>query len=288
MAHADAHGISDEVAALREEVRLLRQRLNALTPSLSMLLKRRGFHIYKKEPAEDLLIPSKRYLEEYYSMLHKYSFRLFLRDAIKRQTAFTLDQVTRYATREVTKGYIDYLLKIRLARRTLSGFRLAKLPIRSFGETLEWYIAEVLKREFGAEAIWGVKFKRPRVGGDYDVIAKVDGSLLYMEVKSSPPKQIYDSEISAFLDRVSDLSPEIAVFFMDTELRMKDKIVPMFEAALAKRSDTPPTVERMERELFEIENRIFIINAKESVAGNIERMLYSYYRKNYPSCLPLQ
>ena len=96
-------------------------------------------------------------------------------------------------------------------------------------------LCEIFRREFAAEAAWGVKFKRPRVGGDYDVIAKIDGSILYMEVKSSPPKQIYNSEIAAFLDRTSDLSPEISVFFMDTELRMKDKIVPMFEEELRKR-----------------------------------------------------
>lgn len=277
-----AHGeTADEIALLREEVRLLRNRLNELTPSLSILLRRRGFRIYKKEPADDLLIPSKKYLPEYYCMLHNYSFRLFLRDAIKHQTGFTLEQVARYATPQVTKGYIDYLLRVKIAKRTPAGFCLTKLPIRSFGETLEWYIAELLKMEFGAEAIWGAKFRRPKVGGDYDVIAKIDGSLLYMEVKSSPPKQIYDSEISAFLDRVSDLSPEIAVFFMDTELRMKDKIVPMFEDELKRRKTHPAPVKRIERELFEVGARIFIINAKESVERNIEKVLYRYYMNKY-------
>jgi hypothetical protein len=98
-----------------------------------------------------------------------------------------------------------------------------------------------------------------------------------LEVKSSPPKQIYDSEIAAFLDRVSDLSPEIAGFFMDTELRMKDKIVPMFESELKKRFPKPPAVTQIERELFEIENRIFIINAKESIIRNIEKVVSWYY-----------
>ena len=151
----------------------------------------------------------------------------------------------------------------------------------SFGETLEWYIAELFKRELGSEAVWGVKFKRPRVGGDYDVIAKFDGSLLYMEVKSSPPKQIYDSEIAAFLDRVDDLAPAIAVFLMDTELRMKDKLVPMFEKELKERLKKPPDVLRMQRELFQVRDRIFIINAKESILRNIETVTGWYYRKTF-------
>lgn len=125
----------------------------------------------------------------------------------------------------------------------------------------------------------GSKIQRPNVGGDYDVIAKLDGSLLYAEVKSSPPKQIYDSEISAFLDRVADLAPEISVFFMDTELRMKDKIVPMFEEELEKRASSPPEVMRIEKELFQIRDRIFIINSKDSIVRNLETALNWYLRR---------
>ncbi len=268
-----------ELSFLRREVKRLRKALDRISPGVETLLKRRGFSIYKKEPADDLLIPRRRFLSGYYELLHKYSFRLFLRDAIKHQDNFTPEGLARYATQAVTGDYIELLLKIGLAKRMAGGYRLAKRPIRSFGVTLEWFIAETLRREFGAEAVWGVKFKRPKVGGDYDVIAKLDGTLLYMEVKSSPPKQIYDSEVSAFLGRVEDLSPEMAVFFMDTELRMKDKIVPMFESALKKSYDRAPAVRRMERELFEIENRIFIINAKVSIVSNIEKVWRRYYGK---------
>jgi hypothetical protein len=158
------------------------------------------------------------------------------------------------------------------------GFRLIKRQIKSFGETLEWFLCEIFRREFAVEAAWGVKFKRPGVGGDYDVIAKIDGAILYMEVKSSPPKQIYNSEIAAFLDRTFDLSPEIAVFFMDTELRMKDKIVPMFEEELRKRFPAPPSVVRIEKELFQIWEKTFIINSKDSVSGNIGKVLSWHFR----------
>ena len=278
----DMHDQSrSEISSLRAEVRRLRKILYQRTPALTVLLKRRGFTIYKKEPADDLLIPAKRYLDEYYRMLHKYSFRLFLRDVIKHQQSFTLDLVTRYATPAVTRRYLDYCSSVKLIKKKGGVFVLAKGPIMSFGETLEWYIAELFKREFGSEAVWGVKFKRPRVGGDYDVIAKFDGSLLYMEVKSSPPKQIYDSEIAAFFDRVDDLAPAIAVFLMDTELRMMDKLVPMFEKELKKRLKKPPDVLRIERELFQVRDRIFIINAKESILRNIETATGWYYRKTF-------
>jgi len=270
---------SGELARLRAEVKRLHKTLTWQSSSLDMLLKRRGFTIYKKEPAENLLVPFDKYLTSFYRMLHKYSFRLFLRDVIRHQDQFTLEDVARYATQSVTKEYIDYLRSIKLVRKSGKSYKLTKGPITSFGETLEWYVTEMFRREFGSEAAWGVKFKRPNIGGDYDLIAKIDDSLLYGEVKSSPPKQIYDSEIAAFLDRVADLAPAISVFLMDTELRMKDKLVPMFEKELQRRNDDPPRVIRMERELFHIRDRIFIINARESILQNLEKVMSWYYRK---------
>jgi len=264
---------------LRAEIKRLRKTLSELTPSLEALLKRRGFRIYKKEPSEDLVLPAKKFIDDFYEMMKKYSFRLFIRDVIKHQKSFAKEQVTRYAASDVTDGYIDFLLSVRLIEEAGDGFRLVKKQIKSFGETLEWFLCEILRREFATEAAWGVKFKRPKVGGDYDVIAKIDGSILYMEVKSSPPKQIYNSEIAAFLDRTSDLSPEIAVFFMDTELRMKDKIVPMFEEELKKRFVSPPPIMRIEKELFQIWEKTFIINSKDSITGNIAKVLSRYFRK---------
>ena len=269
----------DELVYLRNENRRLRKSLNVLTAPLNVLLKRRGFKIFRQNPKEDLLLPPDEFLDDYYRMLYRYSFRLFLRDVIKHQDFFRLEQVTRYATADVTADYLRYILSVRIVTETEDGYQLSRRPVKSFGETLEWYMAEIFKREFCSESIWGVKFKRPRIGGDYDVLGKLDGSIVYIEVKSSPPRQVYDAEISAFFDRVSDLLPEIAVFFMDTELRMKDKIVPMFEAELSRRYDLPPVVARMEKELFQIENRIFIINAKDSIISNLEKVLHRYFRR---------
>jgi hypothetical protein len=272
---------SDDERSLRNEIKRLRKSLTELTPTLSVLLKRRGFRIYRKEPSEDLLLPAKEFQNGYYELMKKYSFRLFLRDVIKHQDFFMLDNVTRYATAEVTRDYVEYLIKVDLVEKVSDSFRLSLRPIKSFGETLEWFVSETFKAEFAAEAVWGIKFKRPKVGGDYDLIAKVDGSILYMEIKSSPPKQIYQKEIIAFFDRLADLLPEIGIFFVDTELRMKDKIVPMFEEELRERYVHPPKITRIEKELFQIEDKIFIMNAKDSIAANIEKVLSRYFRRSH-------
>lgn len=272
--------MDDKVKLLEAEIKRLRKVMSELTPSLEVMLKLRGFKIYKKEPSEDLLLPrEKTYADSFYEKLKKYSFRLFLRDVIKHQNFFTLGKVTRFATKEVTTQYIDFLLKAAIAEPAQRGYRLKKRPIKSFGETLEWFVSSLMEKEFEAETAWGVKFKRPNVGGDYDLIAKIDSSILYMEVKSSPPRQIYDKEITAFLNRVSDLSPEISIFFMDTELRMKDKIVPMFEVELKRRYKKTVPVTRVVKELFHINKKIFIINSKPTIMANIERVLSFMWHK---------
>ena len=277
MAAADTD--RDELMQLREEVARLRAEIARLAPPLDVLLRRRGFRVYKKEPAADLLLPDARHLDAYVALLGKYSFRLFLRDAIKHQDRFTADLLTRYSTGRTVRSYISFLLASGLAEEARSAYRLVRRPVTSFGPTLEWYVAELLKREFGAEVLWGVKFRRPKVGGDYDVLGRLDGALVYLEAKSSPPKQLTDSEVRAFLDRVEDLAPDLAIFLMDTELRMKDKLVPMFEQALAARSSAPPAVERLERELFSVRDRLFIVNAKESIGRNLGTVVGRYFRR---------
>lgn len=267
----------DETTSLRAEIRRLRKALSGSAATLEGMLRLRGFKVHAREPSDDLLVPEARHVDGFYRMMNRYSFRLFLREVIKQREGFGKRDVARYATAEVTGGYVDYLARVGLLGREGGKYRL-KRPIKSFGETLEWFLAEVLRREFQTEALWGIKFRGQRVGGDYDLIARVDGSLLYMEIKSSPPKQIYEAEVAAFMDRVEDLNPAVSVFFVDTELRMKDKMVPMFEEELARRRSQPPPVTRIEKELFRIGDRIFIINSKDSVLGNVEKVLAWYFR----------
>jgi hypothetical protein len=264
---------NDEVRELKAEIKRLRKTLSSLTPSLEVMLRRRGFMIYKKEPSDDLLLPDRSYMNRYYEKLKKYSFRLILRDIIKYQDYFTSDDVTRFATSQVSAGYLEFLYKSGIIETHKNGFRIRKRPVKSFGETLEWFIARLIEKDFQSETAWGIKFKGRKVGGDYDLIAKIESSILYMEVKSSPPKQIFNREITAFLNRVDDLSPEISIFFIDTELRMLDKIVPMFQDELKRRYRKILSVDRIVKELFHINKKIFIINSKGGISANIETAL---------------
>ena len=132
----------------------------------------------------------------------------------------------------------------------------------------------MFKREFASSAIYGVSVKQTPSGGDYDVIASWNGRLVYVEVKSSPPKGIELGEVTTFFSRIEDLLPEVAFLFNDTQLRMKDKLVVMFEEELERRygreSKKLFSVERLVAELFHVEHRIFIVNSKKSATENFQ------------------
>jgi hypothetical protein len=194
---------------------------------------------------------------------------------IKYQKKFRIGDLTHYCSLEVAREYCNVLGEMgAIVKEGRGKYRTRLSPIYSFGPTLEWFIAEVFKREFASPSIYGVKLKKTSSGGDYDVIAAWNQRLVYVEVKSSPPKGIETNEISTFFSRLEDVLPDVAFLFNDTQLRMKDKLVVMFEGELEKRHGKKAKalypVERLIDELFHVQNRIFIVNSKKDIAENFQ------------------
>jgi hypothetical protein len=208
-------------------------------------------------------------------MMMKYSFRLVLRDMIKYQDRFSILELTHYCSSKVVQGYCDLLCEMGAIVKDRKGkYRTRVSPLYSFGPTLEWFVAEMFKREFASPAIYGVSVKNTPSGGDYDIISSWNQRLVYVEVKSSPPKGVEQSEISTFFSRMDDILPDSAFLFNDTQLRLKDKLVMMFEEELERRygreSKTLYPVKRLIEELFYVQHRIFIVNSKKDVVENFQ------------------
>ncbi|MBW7957548.1 MAG: hypothetical protein H3C68_06595 [Deltaproteobacteria bacterium] len=245
-------------------------------PVAAMLL-RRGFDVLVSNPTEYLFFPpdlEKPFEDELYGMLKKYSFRLFVRDVIKNRRSFRAGDLLKYSSLEWVERYLKFLLDRRVIEETGGGaYRLKAEAVFSFGDTLEWFVANAFEREFSSPALWGVRLKGGAAGGDYDVVASVEGRLVYVEVKSSPPKNIEEPEVAAFIRRVLELRPSLAVFLEDTRLRMKDKIMPFFEDLLKGRA-----IERVEGETFTIEGRIFVTNSHPGLVNNLALCIREHLR----------
>jgi len=265
-----------ELRALQEDFFSFQEKKEDFS-ELKGVLRRRGLDPFRQNPTQHLFFPPAFPVGEkrkFYELFQKYSFRLFLREILIRKGKFRVSEVIRYSTPETGKKYLHFLIERGLAGPAGdSQYRLGYDPPASLGPTLEWYLAEILRREFACPAMYGVRCRGGRYGGDYDVVALLEGRLLYLEVKSSPPRNIEGVEIQSFLDRLKDLLPQLALFFVDTELRLKDKIVPFFEAELSalglRDNGSPPPIQKIGDEIFFAPPRIYILGSKRSIVKNI-------------------
>lgn len=298
----DLQGLLEELLKLKGEIRGLREGIAKLEKEiligdgqLQRAIKARGIKIHRKDPDDDLLISPEASPEDktsFYQMLRHYSFRLFLRDLIKKKVSFRAEELLRYCSLQAAQRYVSFLLKLGIIEVIKEGtYRLPKNSIYSFGPTLEWFIAQMFQREFGSPAFYGIRFKDTPSGGDYDVISLWEGRMVYVEIKSSPPRGIERGEIGSFLARITDLLPDIGFLFNDTQLRMKDKLVLMFEEELYERygisgKDKFP-VQRLVDELFHINHRIYIVNSRRDVVTNFNLCLRDSLLRQRAEVLPI-
>lgn len=241
-----------------------------MNSELIAMLKRRGFRIIAANPRDKLFFPRERFNDfedEIHELLKKYSFRIFMRDVIKNRKSFSSGDLLKYVTKEWAESYLQFLLERNIVE-IIKGdrYHLKKKSVHSFGETLEWFVARIFEKEFCAAAMWGLRLRGGKSGGDYDVLATFENRLVYVEVKSSPPANVEEREIVAFLGRADELAPDLAIFLEDTQLRMKDKIVPFFENAVKEKG---LKVRRLRGETFGIGNRVYITNSKRDIAANL-------------------
>jgi hypothetical protein len=103
-------------------------------------------------------------------------------------------------------------------------------------------------------------------------VAAAEGRLVYLELKSSPPKHLSEGEIASFFDRVRLLRPDITLFAVDTALRLSDKVVPMLAGELSRRRDGEVSApRRVERELWALTPHVYAVNSKPDLVANIGR-----------------
>jgi hypothetical protein len=245
-----------------------RQVLAPGSEALAMLV-RRGFQ--PTVAALDLPFPTDlapERMERLVELLGHYAFRLFLRGAILRRGPFQPAEATKYLEdSQAAAAFAEDLVALGLAAREDAGRYSLSYPAASFGGTLEWYVARELRVRLGFDVAVGVKFHAPDVGGDLDVVAAAEGRLLYLEMKSSPPKHLAPDEVGAFFRRVRALRPHLAIFVMDTALRLSDKVLPLLQAELS--TQPPPPPRRVLREVWALTPHLYVVNARQDLLTNI-------------------
>jgi hypothetical protein len=148
--------------------------------------------------------------------------------------------------------------------------------VRSFGaHTLKNGEAEHIA---GIPSAWGLRPDGSGGGGDYDVVGVADGGLIYVEVKASPPRNIEQRQISAFVERVAALAPNMAVLLNGTQLRMLDNLIPALRAELRRHRLGHGSMRRVQGEIFSREDRLFVTNSEPDLVGNLGTCLARFFR----------
>ncbi len=271
---------------LSRRIASLERAVTRLGGDIHQMLWRRGLRLHRKVDPERLLLShgmSPQAQEELYRLLHRYSFRLWLRDLIRLKSGTDLEVVCPYCSTSSSRRYMEALARMGLVEIGPGGeWRLLRDAVISFGETLEWFVAEIFRREFFAQVIHGASFRSPPPGGDFDVLAALEGFLVYVECKSSPPRGIEVEDVAGFLGRSHLLAPHLALFLVDTHLRMLDKMVPILEELLGgvpRDSGLPfQKVQRLEREIFHVGHRLYVLNSGRRLQGNLRCCILDFMR----------
>lgn len=238
------------------------------------MLVRRGLR--PENTAADVPFPlemDEQLAERLTDRLGHYAFRLFLRGAIQKPEGFRPEETTRYISRTQAESHAEELVELGLADRMPHGRYKLKRAARSFGGTLEWYVARELQRRYGFDVVTGVRLHTRGIGGDLDVVAAAEGKLIHLELKSSPPRNLASNEITAFCDRLSFLQPDLSLFVVDTALRLSDKVLPMFIDEFARRGLAPPREQRVAEQLWALTPRIYLVNGSRDLMRNIGKAI---------------
>lgn len=254
--------------------------------SVQGMLQRRNLKVLSSNPTDHLVFPTEfpaSHRDRLFELLGNYGFRTLLKDLILHKDRFTLKDLTRYCSPTTAQEYLNDLLALELVKKSSADiFHLENAKqVLSLGDTLEWHVATLLKKRLECDSQWHVVLKGLKSGGDFDVLAECENYLLYIEVKSGPPKSIELENLEAFIHRINDLGPDLAILFEDTTLRMKDKIVPHLEEVLHDRFNITepagPLFQRLRDETFRYRD-LFITNSKPGIMENIRFCIASFLK----------
>lgn len=187
------------------------------------VLKWRGFTIEGRGNNRDILLPLDRTVlsgetcNEFRRLFAHISFRKVCREIILgRGDLETLGQIASGAIEE----YINFLKGLDVIEVVDSNVVLTR-PLDNIGLTLEWYVADLCQSDFGGSSEWSVELSDVE-HGDYDVIAWLPPSLIYVETKSSRQSELDESVLGKFFKRGQELTPELAILLVDTEESLEE------------------------------------------------------------------
>jgi hypothetical protein len=267
--------------------------------SVESVLRHRGQVIASRGDVRHILLPlehrdrplSGEDFLQYVELFGKASFRKLVRRLMRQPRGLTPISELEAIAGESAEDYITFLVRLGVAERGPDGALLTR-QVHNIGPSLEWYVAELCRRELRGSAEWFVHLEDLQVGGDYDVLAWLPPTLLYVETKSSAPLDVSDSELLNFLQRSQELAPDMAVLLVDTTdsladflSRLNGLMLPLLRMASGIsdpdwRPERPFIGSPEDYPSINFGYRgIYVINTKPSITTQLRRCLKHYHAR---------
>lgn len=275
----------------------------ALLVDLESVLRRRGHLPIKRGDIAQTLFPEDRMMDvlsalgqfefvrhlgpeplaHYMNHFAKASFRKMARRLLRNEREWTAVADLESIAGSSTLSYLLLLERLQMLERRDGEVQVTR-AVDNLGPSLEHYVAQLCIRELRGAAEWGVTLEElPRAGGDYDVLAWLDPSLVYIECKSGRPGSIEESEVREFFQRTVELSPDLAIFLVDTS----DELTPLIDGVMnpilrGALGITEPG-RRVIQSLPDYPRvssgfqRIYVTNSSKTILTQVRRCLQHYY-----------
>lgn len=267
-------GLRERLDGLEKRVDALEQRPSPLLPSVEATLRHRGWVAAVHSSLQRVLLPrpaAPAHIDRFYADLRHYHFRRILQETAERRRLGAADVrqlVARWGPH--TAATLDRLVEYGLLRRRGRGIEMVAEEAKTFGETLEWFVAQVFVREFAAPAAWEARVRGLERGGDFDVLVVLDGRLGYVECKGSPPYNISADALTRYLERTRRLSPDFTILLVDTTLRIERNIIDNLVRLLRGETGQHP-VTRATPGVYELGGGppSFVVTSRRSLVANL-------------------
>jgi hypothetical protein len=275
----------------QEEIKTFAKAVHDEMYSIENTIKRRGYVYIGEGDERDVILPKgKSNINEYFKLMKSRTFRSILKKCLDKKTELQLNDFKPGCDQNKLMEYINYLENSGIICKKSQSTYDFSLNINNFGHTLEWYIAELFKRELGCTAGWGIRVEDIDTGGDFDILARIESSLAYIETKSSP-NNISESEIRHFLHRDQHFNPNISIFLVDTRNDLSNLILKfeniITEAEIEQEHKRDANYHHKIEQPTEIHGvyftlrRVFITNSEPSILTKLR-----YCLKYYSTILP--
>jgi len=249
--------------------------MSNIEDEVKISLWRRGYLVMESSPIERVIFPKEDiFFEDYYQKLFHYRFRRLLSDILQIKSEEKIDLnllLTRWKWEEIEEFW-NFLLKCDIIS-CKDGIYFFNYPfVDNFGETLEWFIAELLKREFLIPVMWGIKLKEVKGGGDFDILGLLEGKFMYIECKTSPPNNVRLRDLWEFLRRREVLKPKVTIFFIDTTLKVERNIIDNISSLFSRRFSFKEElkVEKLKEGIYSLNNSLYIMQSKGDLVRNFQ------------------